>query len=273
MIDLNRRVRQSMAEAMAGASSRLEAERAGFAGFFRFTAEHPALYRVVREAEFVSPETLRLHYTRIVEGYESGLRAAQAVGDVDPALDPGSPRGRSWAWASSSACGSCCGSGMPTASRPRSCRPAIFDDMMRFIDNALAPRAGGRRMTDQDLAGRRAVVTGGASGIGLACAREFAARGAHVVIADLDGAAAEAAATELGGEAWVVDLADTDGARRPDARRRHPRQQRRHPAGEPDPGVRSRGVPPDPAAHGRVAVPAHPRGAARRCTSGAGAAS
>ncbi len=61
----------------------------------------------------------------------------------------------------------------------------------------------------QDLAGRRAVVTGGASGIGLACAREFAGRGAHVVIADLDGEAAEAAAEELGGEAWQVDLSET----------------------------------------------------------------
>lgn len=61
----------------------------------------------------------------------------------------------------------------------------------------------------QDLAGRRAVVTGGASGIGLACAREFASRGAHVVIADLNGEAAEAVAGELGGEAWQVDLSDT----------------------------------------------------------------
>lgn len=64
-------------------------------------------------------------------------------------------------------------------------------------------------MTDQDLAGKRAVVTGGASGIGLACAHEFARRGAHVVIADLNGDAAQAAASEVGGEAWVVDLADT----------------------------------------------------------------
>ena len=88
VIDLNRRVRHSMSEAMAGASSRLEAERAGFAGFFRFTAEHPALYRVVREAEFVSPEMLRLHYTRIVEGYESGSGPRSGAGDVDPRLDP-----------------------------------------------------------------------------------------------------------------------------------------------------------------------------------------
>jgi len=64
-------------------------------------------------------------------------------------------------------------------------------------------------MTEHDLTGKRALVTGGASGIGLACAREFAGRGAHVVIADLNREAADAAATEVGGEAWVVDLADT----------------------------------------------------------------
>ncbi len=62
---------------------------------------------------------------------------------------------------------------------------------------------------DGPLAGRRAVVTGGASGIGAATARGLAADGAHVVVADLDGAAAEALAQELGGSAWAVDLADT----------------------------------------------------------------
>ncbi|MGZ8804561.1 MAG: 3-hydroxybutyrate dehydrogenase [Microbacterium sp.] len=64
-------------------------------------------------------------------------------------------------------------------------------------------------MTEQDLAGKRALITGGASGIGLACAHEFAGRGAHVIIADLNPEAADAAAQAVGGEAWVVDLSDT----------------------------------------------------------------
>lgn len=58
------------------------------------------------------------------------------------------------------------------------------------------------------LSGRRAVITGGAAGIGAAIARSFAAEGAHVVIADRDAAAASALATELGGESWEVDLLD-----------------------------------------------------------------
>jgi 3-hydroxybutyrate dehydrogenase len=64
-------------------------------------------------------------------------------------------------------------------------------------------------VTEQDLTGKRALVTGGASGIGLACAHEFARRGAHVVIADFNADAAQAAAADVGGEPWVVDLSDT----------------------------------------------------------------
>lgn len=64
-------------------------------------------------------------------------------------------------------------------------------------------------MTEQDLAGRRALITGGASGIGLACVREFAARGAHVIVADHHVYLTESVAEEVGGEPWLVDLADT----------------------------------------------------------------
>jgi 3-hydroxybutyrate dehydrogenase len=62
---------------------------------------------------------------------------------------------------------------------------------------------------DGPLAGRRALVTGGASGIGAACVRAFAEAGAAVTVADLDGEAAGSLAAEVGGTAWAVDLADT----------------------------------------------------------------
>jgi len=58
------------------------------------------------------------------------------------------------------------------------------------------------------LEGRTALVTGGASGIGAACARELASRGAVVTVADLDGVAAKTVAEEIGGKSWAVDLSD-----------------------------------------------------------------
>jgi 3-hydroxybutyrate dehydrogenase len=59
-----------------------------------------------------------------------------------------------------------------------------------------------------DLDGRTALVTGGASGIGAACARELAARGAVVTVADVDDVSAKAVAEEIGGKAWAIDLLD-----------------------------------------------------------------
>src|SRR5581483_7381879 len=80
--DLNRGVRHAMKEASSRGESRLEAELLGFGAYFRFTAEHPALYRIVRQAEFVSPEMLHYHYEKLAEGYVEGLRESIARGDV-----------------------------------------------------------------------------------------------------------------------------------------------------------------------------------------------
>lgn len=64
-----------------------------------------------------------------------------------------------------------------------------------------------------DLTGRRALVTGGASGIGEAIVRAFAGAGAHVIVADVNGEQAARVAAEVGGEAWAVDLSDTAALR------------------------------------------------------------
>ena len=62
----------------------------------------------------------------------------------------------------------------------------------------------------QRLAGKVAVITGGAGGIGLATARRFAAEGAIVVIGDLPGTAGPAAAEEVGGFFVAVDVTNEE---------------------------------------------------------------
>lgn len=61
-----------------------------------------------------------------------------------------------------------------------------------------------------DITGSTAIVTGGASGIGAAAARQLAAKGATVVIADLQADKGEALAEEIKGVFAQVDVTDTD---------------------------------------------------------------
>ena len=58
-----------------------------------------------------------------------------------------------------------------------------------------------------------AVVTGGASGIGAACARFIAKRGGKIIIADRNIAAAQVIANEIGGHAIELDIADEAAVR------------------------------------------------------------
>ena len=64
--------------------------------------------------------------------------------------------------------------------------------------------------SSMELNGSSAVVTGGASGIGAAAARQLAAKGAKVVVADLQEEAGNAVADEIGGAFCKVDVTNTD---------------------------------------------------------------
>jgi 2-hydroxycyclohexanecarboxyl-CoA dehydrogenase len=63
------------------------------------------------------------------------------------------------------------------------------------------------------LEGQRALVTGGASGIGAATVRRLAAEGAHVVVADLNADGARDVAGEVSGDHVEMDVSDVDSVR------------------------------------------------------------
>jgi len=63
-----------------------------------------------------------------------------------------------------------------------------------------------------DVTGQAAVVTGGGSGLGAATAAHLARAGAKVAVLDINLAAAQATAAEIGGVAVACDVADADSA-------------------------------------------------------------
>ena len=133
VLDLNARVRHAMTEASAGGGTRAERELLGFGAFFRFTAEHPALYRIVRQAEFVSPETLQLHYERLTEGYVQGLRAAMDAGEVAA----GDPEVLAW---SLMGIGELVGMRWILWNGSTEMPEPVFDELARIIVRALGAR-------------------------------------------------------------------------------------------------------------------------------------
>jgi AcrR family transcriptional regulator len=128
--DLNGRVRQAMADASSRGRTRSEAERLGFQAFFRFTAEHPGLYRVIRQAEFVSPLALRQHYERIVPGYVRGLQEAMDRGEIAT----GDPEVLAWALMG---VGEMIGLRWILWGETDEIPPAVFEETMRFVQRAL----------------------------------------------------------------------------------------------------------------------------------------
>ncbi|MEO0428394.1 MAG: SDR family NAD(P)-dependent oxidoreductase [Pseudomonadota bacterium] len=73
-------------------------------------------------------------------------------------------------------------------------------------------------MNEIDLKGRRAVVTGGAQGIGRAVAERFVASGATVTLWDVDRALGQDTAEAIGASMVEVDLTDWDAVRSAAAR-------------------------------------------------------
>ena len=86
--DLSDGVRRAAAEGLAERDlDALDTERAALAAFLGFAREHKEIYRIIDEAEFVDPESYRMHYEKTAERILGRLRAGAAAGDLRHDLD------------------------------------------------------------------------------------------------------------------------------------------------------------------------------------------
>jgi len=86
--ELSHLLREVLAKAAADQPDRVTAERHGLEVFFEFIEQHPAIYRILRESEFVDESLHRWHYERLAEGYRRTLRTAQDAGEIAADTDP-----------------------------------------------------------------------------------------------------------------------------------------------------------------------------------------
>ncbi len=85
--------RKVIAEAIAPAANRLDAERLGLKAFLSFVADHPELYRIVEEARFVDPPAYKAYFTSFAHAYRRQLSRAAEKGNIRP----GNAELRAWA--------------------------------------------------------------------------------------------------------------------------------------------------------------------------------
>ncbi len=80
--DMSDQVRDHVAPALKGAPDQIAAEQAALAAFIGFARTHKEIYRIIDEAEFVDPESFRLHYATTADRIARRLQAAAARGEV-----------------------------------------------------------------------------------------------------------------------------------------------------------------------------------------------
>ena len=87
--DMSEAVKVAARDALAQPASAIERERAALTAFLRFAADHKEVYRIIDEAEFVDPDSYRLHYettgARILERLREGALRGELRQDLEEA--------------------------------------------------------------------------------------------------------------------------------------------------------------------------------------------
>ena len=79
---MSHRVRSWIAERVVDAPDRVSAERKGLQAYIEFVREHPGLYRIIAEAEFVANDAFMEHYRGIAHAYTANLTAASERNEI-----------------------------------------------------------------------------------------------------------------------------------------------------------------------------------------------
>ena len=80
--DMSDQVRDRVAPAIRAAPDQIAAERAGLCEFIAFVRGHKEIYRIIDEAEFVDPESFKLHYATTADRIAARLQAGAARGEI-----------------------------------------------------------------------------------------------------------------------------------------------------------------------------------------------
>jgi AcrR family transcriptional regulator len=131
--ELGRALRSRLARDISGGGrNRMQNERRAVEGFLRFTLEHPGVYRIVQESQFVDEVAFRDYYVRLAQGYAGALKEAADRKE----LAPGSAEERAWAIMGIGhflGLRHCLWSGALPPKRK-------LDDVMDFVARGMAPR-------------------------------------------------------------------------------------------------------------------------------------
>ena len=80
--DMSEQVKEHVGPAIRAAGHQIEAERAGLLHFIKFARAHKEIYRIIDEAEFVDPESFRMHYATTAERIGARLKAGAERGEI-----------------------------------------------------------------------------------------------------------------------------------------------------------------------------------------------
>jgi AcrR family transcriptional regulator len=80
--DMSEQVREHVAPALKNAGGQIAAEQAALLAFIRFARSHKEIYRIIDEAEFVDPQSFRMHYATTADRIARRLKAAAERGEV-----------------------------------------------------------------------------------------------------------------------------------------------------------------------------------------------